>query len=66
MLAEFSCGSTDESNRSIPFFYFWLCGKRKRRRFEEGGRKRGRRKEKRRVGEREGEGKMKEEGKRRL
>ena len=25
LLTEFSCGSTDESNRSISFFYLWLC-----------------------------------------
>ena len=65
LLAEFSCGSTDESNWPIPFFYFWLCVKRRKKRRigesgEEGGRKEGKKGEGREKGRRE-EGRWGEE-----
>lgn len=66
MLAEFSCRSTDESNWPIPFFYFWLCVKSRRKRRiresgEEGGKKEGNREK---EGKKEG-GRKEDGGKRR-
>lgn len=58
LLTEFSCGSTDESNRSISFFYLWLCrggeeGRRVKRGGKEGEEKReGREGKERREGRR--------------